>query len=78
MHKTLRPDVNIYLEYSNEVWNGSFDQFHYNYDAVLLSPEDADIRASTSFDDRRRARRVAKQVIKIGQIFDADHTRSFL
>jgi hypothetical protein len=70
MQNTLRPDVKIYIEYSNEVWNGSFSQYQYNYDAVLLSAEDADIRASTPFDDRRRARRVAKQVIKFGHIFE--------
>lgn len=70
MDNTLREEVNIYIEYSNEVWNGGFSQFQYNYDAVLLSDEDADIRASTPWDDRRRARRVAKQVIKIGQIFE--------
>ena len=70
MKATLRPDINIYLEYSNEVWNGSFSQFQYNYDAVLQSSEDADIRASTQWDDRRRARRVAKQVIKFGKIFE--------
>ncbi|GDX53123.1 hypothetical protein LBMAG27_21700 [Bacteroidota bacterium] len=70
INATLRPDVNIYIEYSNEVWNGGFTQYQYNYDAVLLSPEDADIRASTSFDDRRRARRVAKEVIKFGHIFE--------
>lgn len=72
MKATLRPELNIYLEYSNEVWNGSFSQYQYNYDAVLQSPEDADIRASTAFDDRRRARRVAKQIIKIGKIFEAE------
>lgn len=70
IHNTLRPDVNIYLEYSNEVWNGGFSQFQYNYDAVLQASEDSDIRASTPFDDRRRARRVAKQVIKTGKIFE--------
>jgi hypothetical protein len=70
MKNTLRPEVNIYVEYSNEVWNGSFTQYQYNYDAVLQSPEDADIRASTPWDDRRRARRVAKQVIKFGKIFE--------
>lgn len=26
----LDPDINIYLEYSNEVWNWIFDQAHYN------------------------------------------------
>lgn len=70
MKATLRPEIRIYIEYSNEVWNGSFAQFQYNYDAVLLSVEDADIRASTPWDDRRRARRVAKQVIKCGKIFE--------
>lgn len=70
MNASLRPEVNIYIEYSNEVWNGSFSQYQYNYDAVLLSPEDADIRASTPWDDRRRARRTAKQVIKFGNIFE--------
>ncbi|MGB4817580.1 MAG: Ig-like domain-containing protein [Saprospiraceae bacterium] len=70
MKNTLRPELNIYLEYSNEVWNGSFTQYQYNFNAVLQSSEDADIRASTPWDDRRRARRVAKQVIKFGKIFE--------
>lgn len=70
MKYTLRNDINIYIEYSNEVWNGDFTQYKYNYDAVLQSTEDADIRSSTTFDDRRRARRVAKQVIKAGKIFE--------
>jgi len=25
----LDPDLDVYLEYSNETWNGQFDQFHY-------------------------------------------------
>jgi hypothetical protein len=71
MKATLRPELNIYLEYSNEVWNGSFTQYQYNFNAVLQSPADADIRASTPWDDRRRARRVAKQVIRMGKIFES-------
>lgn len=67
---TLRPEVNIYIEYSNEVWNGGFTQYQYNYDAVLQSAADADIRASTTYDDLRRDRRVAKQIVKIGKIFE--------
>ena len=70
LNATLRREINIYIEYSNEVWNRSFTQYQYNYDAVLLSSEDADIRESTPWDDRRRARRVAKQVIKFGNIFE--------
>lgn len=66
----LRPQIKIYLEYSNEVWNGGdFSQYQYNYSAVLNSSEDADIRNATPWDDRRRARRVARQVIKAGKIF---------
>jgi hypothetical protein len=66
----LRPNIKIYLEYSNEVWNaGDFTQYQYNYSAVLNSVEDEDIRNATPWDDRRRARRVARQVIKAGRIF---------
>jgi hypothetical protein len=25
----LKPNLNVYVEYSNEVWNGSFPQYHY-------------------------------------------------
>lgn len=70
LKKELRPNIKIYLEYSNEVWNaGDFSQYQYNYSAVLNSAEDADIRTATPWDDRRRARRVARQVIKAGKIF---------
>ncbi|MFZ4544982.1 MAG: Ig-like domain-containing protein [Saprospiraceae bacterium] len=72
MKSTLRPDINIYLEYSNEVWNSLFSQYQYNYQAVLKSTEDAGIRASTPWDDRRRARRAAKQIIKAGKIFEVE------
>ena len=30
----LNPGLHVYLEYSNEVWNGGFQQEHQNYDAV--------------------------------------------
>ncbi|MFN3403338.1 MAG: Ig-like domain-containing protein [Cytophagaceae bacterium] len=66
----LRSDLNIYIEYSNEVWNPGFTQYQYNESAVLNSPEDEDVRASTPWNDRRRARRVAKKLIKISQIFE--------
>ena len=31
----LNPGLHVYLEYSNEVWNGGFQQFHDNYNAVV-------------------------------------------
>lgn len=49
---------------------GDFSDYHYNYAAVLNAAEDADIRNSTPWDDRRRARRAARQVIKAGKIFE--------
>ena len=31
----LKSGLHVYLEYSNEVWNGGFQQFHDNYNAVV-------------------------------------------
>ena len=31
----LNPGLHVYLEWSNEVWNGGFQQFHDNYNAVV-------------------------------------------
>ena len=31
----LNPGLHVYLEYSNEVWNGGFQQFHDNYNIVV-------------------------------------------
>lgn len=31
----LDPSLHVYVEYSNEVWNGQFVQYHYNYDQAL-------------------------------------------
>ena len=31
----LNAGLHVYLEYSNEVWNGGFQQFHDNYNAVV-------------------------------------------
>lgn len=34
LRKTLDPGLAIYVEYSNEVWNGSFEQYTYNKQAA--------------------------------------------
>jgi len=34
LHDTLRPDLNIYIEHSNEVWNPLFSQHSYNQAAA--------------------------------------------
>lgn len=35
LKNTLDPNLKIYIEYSNEVWNGIFDQHHYAADTAL-------------------------------------------
>ena len=65
----LAPDLNIYVEYSNEVWNTFFNQYQYNLDLakaeVAANPSsDLKFNGATSPDtwaNRRYARR-AKQV----------------
>jgi hypothetical protein len=42
IQKTLNPDRKVYVEWSNETWNGIFDQTHYAYDrgnALGLDPD---------------------------------------
>jgi len=36
-HSLLSPNLNLYLEWSNEVWNWSFEQSHYAYSAANAS-----------------------------------------
>ena len=35
VYPPLNAGLHVYLEYSNEVWNGGFQQFHDNYNAVV-------------------------------------------
>ncbi|MCL2661545.1 MAG: hypothetical protein FWD64_13645 [Acidobacteriaceae bacterium] len=43
LKNTLNPGISVYLEYSNEVWNGGFQQAGWNYDAAQ-----ADVAADPS------------------------------
>ncbi len=35
----VAPHLPVYMEYSNEVWNGIFDQHHYSYEAAEALPD---------------------------------------
>lgn len=83
MRATLNPDSAIYLEYSNEVWNGSLDQWgenmHYATVEALICGEDGSCLCNVNsnlcaFDRDADAtdvawRRIARRDIEIGDIF---------
>lgn len=68
----LNPDIVVYIEYSNEVWNWQFDQATYN-----LNQAQADVESGNSAldddgtDDENHLhwRRIAQRTAQISQIF---------
>lgn len=71
-HAPLNSNLHLYIEYSNEVWNGSFQQMHDNHDAAV-----AEVNAGNSplnYDGDTNEwnwtwRRIAKRIHDISQIF---------
>lgn len=70
----LDPSLRCYIEYSNEVWNGIFDQYDQNFEAAQREVEAGD---KTLNDGGRESnkyywafRRVGKRTVEIGRIFD--------
>nr|KAG5705276.1 hypothetical protein BaRGS_010727 [Batillaria attramentaria] len=52
--KNLRPDLKVYVEYFNEVWNSNFRQTHYTQEqGKLLYPDDNDRIAGMKFFVKR-------------------------
>jgi hypothetical protein len=73
----LRPDLNLYLEYSNELWNDMFAQSHWNYNMSNHSVIDGD-PLSLNYDNQTLGewtcvnwsyRRTAYMLMRIGQLF---------
>jgi len=70
----LETERKLYIEYSNEVWNGMFDQAQFNYDQAV-----AEVNAGNSplnFDGETNDwywgwRRVGKRIVEISQQFRA-------
>ena len=66
LRTTLNPRLNIYLEYSNEVWNSQFGQYQYNLDqakAEVAANPNSNLKydgttTATKWAERRYARRL--------------------
>jgi hypothetical protein len=74
---TLRPELRVYVEYSNELWNGLFPQFALNV-AMAKAEVQADPRSVLAYDRATDAntlafRRVALRLKQIGDIFRAEY-----
>ncbi|MFO0856699.1 MAG: hypothetical protein U0640_04990 [Phycisphaerales bacterium] len=68
----LDPSLNVYVEYSNEVWNYMFTQASWNLDRAIEEAEQPGsvLRYDGSQDiDTWRHRRYAKKTVEIGRIF---------
>ncbi|KAK7495076.1 hypothetical protein BaRGS_00013716, partial [Batillaria attramentaria] len=70
--KNLRPDLNVYVEYSNEVWNGIFRQTHYTQEkGKPLFPDDPGFRQGLKYFNKR-----ATEVANIWtQVWGSDKNR---
>ena len=68
----LNKNINIYVEYSNELWHFGYAQGPWNYQAAIDEVASGD--STLNYDgttDREiwRERRIAKRTLEIGQIF---------
>lgn len=72
LRDTLAPNLNVYVEYSNELWNGQFDQFAINRDAAVAEATAGGsvLRYDGSSDPSVWTfRRVGKRLKEISDIF---------
>lgn len=72
-NRGLNPNLNIYIEHSNEVWNPLFSQYAWNKLAAQdeVNNGGSIISQGTTDVDAWAKRRHAKRVYEIGQIFEA-------
>lgn len=71
-HRTLNPNLHVYLEYSNEVWNWGFSQATWNQTqaAADVASGDPDLNYDKVNDKNVWcARRIAKRIKTISDIF---------
>ncbi|MFN3729671.1 MAG: hypothetical protein ACK4XJ_08175 [Fimbriimonadaceae bacterium] len=72
----LNPNLKLYVEYSNEVWNFGFTQAHDNIDAAIA--EVASGKSDLNFDGSEdqffwAARRVGQRIARISALFRAEY-----
>lgn len=65
---TLDPSLKVYVEYSNEVWNGLFNQA-----ATNLANAKADASLTATDDFGRQAQEAAKRLVQISNIFRSEY-----
>ncbi len=73
MKQSLRPGIRIFLEYSNEVWNGLFRQQQWNAAQAFLE-RSTELRLPDEPIPTGRtveARRVANRLVQIARIFES-------
>jgi hypothetical protein len=67
------PDINIYVEYSNEMWHTAFPQGLWNYqaaqDEVKAGGTNLNYDGAAGTPEKWRFRRIAKRTIEIGRQF---------
>ncbi len=73
LKKNLKPEITLYIEHSNEVWNFGFPQYVYNklaaIDEVKNDPKSNLNNDSVNDQERWTHRRHAKRLYTIAQIF---------
>lgn len=65
----LRPDLNVYIEYSNEVWNSYFSQYHWNYAAAKAEGAGSNLNNPSTVEATWAIRRHTKRLVEISKIF---------
>jgi hypothetical protein len=75
LYQKLNPQIRVYIEYSNEVWNPDFTQHQYNKEFTDFAPEAETIRQSATiggsyWSSIAQPRRVAARLLQISRIFE--------
>jgi len=75
VREKLRPDLNCFVEYSNEVWNGQFQQYKQNLEAAKAETAAGDKTLTNGGIDNdyyAAWRRVAKRSVEIHKLMGDD------
>jgi hypothetical protein len=77
LKSTLRPELRVYVEYSNELWNGNFPQYAVNIDMAKAEVQ-ADPQSPLAYDaatdpNTLSLRRAAKRLKEIGDVFRVEY-----
>jgi hypothetical protein len=76
VREKLKPGLFCYIEYSNEVWNGQFKQFHQNQDAAKAEVAAGDNQLNDGGKDKNVHywgwKRIAKRAVTFRKLLDDD------